>query len=80
MTFRGAWGLLGQVSDAPVAKAIEKVRAGCDAAKMPWGMFYGSVEPAAAAIKKGARLVAVGTDLMHMASATKTALQVLRQR
>ena len=71
--------LMGQVSDARVLAAIEKVRAACAAAKMTFGIFCSTTEQAAAAIKTGARLVAVGTDLMHMANAARTALDVIRR-
>jgi 2-keto-3-deoxy-L-rhamnonate aldolase RhmA len=76
----GSMGILGQVSDARVLEAIEKVRAACAAAKMTFGIYCATAEQASAAIKSGARLVAVGTDLMHMANSAKTALAAIRQR
>jgi 2-dehydro-3-deoxyglucarate aldolase/4-hydroxy-2-oxoheptanedioate aldolase len=73
----GSMGVLGQVSDARVLEAIDKVRAGCAASKVPLGIFFGAVEPALGAIQQGARLVAVGTDLMHMASSARKTLEAL---
>ena len=75
----GSMDLLGQVSDAKVVAAIETVRASCAESKMPWGIFYGAPEPAAAAIQSGAGMVAVGTDLMHMTNSARGVLEVLRQ-
>jgi 2-dehydro-3-deoxyglucarate aldolase/4-hydroxy-2-oxoheptanedioate aldolase len=75
----GSMGLLGQVSDARVVAAIEKVRAACASAKMAFGIFSPTAEHAAAFVNAGARLVAVGTDLMHMANSAQGVLKVLRQ-
>lgn len=75
----GSVGLLGQVTDARVVAAIQRVSAASAAAKMPWGIFYGAAEPATAAIKNGAHLVAVGTDLMHMANAARGVLEAVRR-
>jgi len=73
----GSMGLLGQVSDARVVAAIEKVRVACAASKMPFGIYYGTAEQAAAAIEAGARIVAVGTDLMHIANSARTVLKAV---
>ena len=73
-------GLMGQVSDARVVAAIEKVRTICATAKMTFGIFCTTAEQAAAAIKKGAGIVAVGTDLMHMANSARTILEAVRER
>lgn len=75
----GSMGILGQVSDARVVEAIEKVRAACAASKMTFGIYCATAEQASAAIKTGARLVAVGTDLMHMANSVRTVLKTIRQ-
>ena len=74
----GSMGLLGQVSHEKVLSAIEKVRTAGAAAKMPFGIFCSTAEQASAAIKTGSRLVAIGTDLMHMANAARTALKAVR--
>jgi 2-dehydro-3-deoxyglucarate aldolase/4-hydroxy-2-oxoheptanedioate aldolase len=75
----GSMGILGHVSDARVLEAIEKVRAACTASKMPFGIYCATAEQASAAIQTGARLVAIGTDLMHMANSVRTALTAIRQ-
>jgi 2-keto-3-deoxy-L-rhamnonate aldolase RhmA len=76
----GSMGILGQVSDARVLEAIEKVRGACAASKMTFGIFCSTAEQASAAIKSGAGIVAVGTDLMHMANSARTVLDAVRQR
>ena len=76
----GSMGLLGQVSDARVLEAIEKVRTACAAAKMPFGIFSAGAEQALAALAAGARIVAVGTDLMHMANSARAGLETMRKR
>jgi 2-keto-3-deoxy-L-rhamnonate aldolase RhmA len=76
----GSMGILGQVSDARVVAAIDKVRAACAASNMPFGIFCATAEQACAAIQSGARLVAVGTDLSHMANSARTTLEAVRQR
>lgn len=76
----GSMGILGQISDPRVETAIEKVRAVCAAANLPFGIFYGTADQAATAIKVGARLVAVGTDLTHMSNSARTTLEEVRQR
>jgi 2-keto-3-deoxy-L-rhamnonate aldolase RhmA len=75
----GSMGLMGQVSDARVLGAIEKVRAACDASQLPFGIYRANADQAATAIKTGARLVAVGTDLLHMANSAQTVLEAIRQ-
>jgi len=75
----GSMGLLGQVSTDKVLRAIEKVRTACAASKMPFGIFCSTAEQASTEIKTGSRLVAIGTDLMHMANAARTVLEAVRQ-
>ena len=76
----GSMGLMGQVSDTRVLGAIEKVRAACAASQMPFGIYRANADQALAAIKTGARLVAVGTDLLHMANSARTLLEAVRQQ
>ena len=75
----GSMGLLGKLSDTRVVGAIEKVRATCAAAEMAFGIFSPTAEHAGSFIKAGARVVAIGTDLMHMASAGRKVLEAARQ-
>jgi 2-dehydro-3-deoxyglucarate aldolase/4-hydroxy-2-oxoheptanedioate aldolase len=74
----GSMGILGQVSDGRVVSAIEKVRAACTASNMPFGIFCATAGLASAAIKSGARIVAIGTDLTHMANSARNVLEALR--
>jgi 2-dehydro-3-deoxyglucarate aldolase/4-hydroxy-2-oxoheptanedioate aldolase len=73
----GSMGILGQVSDPRVMAAINKVRAACAASNVPFGIFCAVAEQASSAIKTGARLVAVGTDLLHMANSARTVLEAI---
>ena len=75
----GSMGILGQLSDTRVTTAIDRVRAACAASDMPLGIFCATADQASAAIKTGARLVAVGTDLFHMANSARTSLEAIRQ-
>jgi 2-keto-3-deoxy-L-rhamnonate aldolase RhmA len=76
----GSMGLLGQVSDTRVVAAIDKVHSACARSNMPLGIFCTSAEQASAAAKTGARIVAVGTDLIHMANSARAALEAIRER
>ena len=76
----GSMGILGQVSDARVVAAIDKVRSACARTNMSFGIFCATAEQASAAITAGAQIVAVGTDLMHMANSARMALEVIRER
>jgi 2-dehydro-3-deoxyglucarate aldolase/4-hydroxy-2-oxoheptanedioate aldolase len=75
----GSMGILGQVSDARVVAAIERVRAACAASDMPLGIFCATAERASDAIRTSARIVAVGTDLSHMANSARKTLETVRQ-
>jgi 2-keto-3-deoxy-L-rhamnonate aldolase RhmA len=73
-------GILGQVSDPRVLSAIQQVRVACAASDMPLGIFCATAEQASSAIHTGAaRMVAVGTDLMHMANSARAVMEVTRQ-
>ena len=76
----GSMGILGQVSDARVVAAIDKVRSACARTNRSFGIFCATAEQASAAITAGARIVAVGTDLMHMANSARVALEAIRAR
>ena len=74
----GSMGILGQVSDNRVLTAIEKVRTACAASNLPHGIFCTTVEQASTAIDRGALIVAVGTDLTHMANSARKVLEAIR--
>ena len=75
----GSMGILGQVFEARVVAAIDKVRTACAASNMPVGIFCATAEQASAAIKTGTRIVAVGTDLLHMANSARATLDAVRR-
>jgi len=76
----GSMGILGRVSDARVLEAIGRVRTACASSNMPFGVFCATAEQALSAIATKARIVAIGTDLAHMANAARAALEAIRQR
>ena len=71
-------GLVGQVNHADVAAAIDKVRAACARTSSTMGIYCSNADQARNEIKAGVKLVAVGTDIMHMASSAKSVLETLR--
>ncbi len=71
-------GLVGQVSHPDVVAAIGKVRVACGRASLAMGIYCSNAELASNEIKAGARMVAVGTDIMHMASSARSTLDALR--
>jgi 2-keto-3-deoxy-L-rhamnonate aldolase RhmA len=71
-------GLVGQVSHPDVAAAIDKVRAACARTNSPMGIYCSNTDQARNEIKAGARMVAVGTDIMHMANSAQSTLEELR--
>jgi 2-keto-3-deoxy-L-rhamnonate aldolase RhmA len=71
-------GLVGQVNHADVAAAIDKVRAACARTNCPMGIYCSSADQARKEIEAGVRLIAVGTDIMHMASSARSILETLQ--
>jgi 2-dehydro-3-deoxyglucarate aldolase len=71
-------GLVGQVGHVDVVAAIDKVRATCSRVNRPMGIYCATAEQARNEIKAGVRLVAVGTDIMHMANSARSTLEALR--
>lgn len=74
----GSMGLLGQIGHPDVAAAVNRVRAACLRAKMPLGIFCGNAQQAQQEIESGATLLAVGTDILHMANSGRATLEALR--
>jgi len=70
-------GKIGQVQDRKVQQAIEKVRRACLAAGVRLGMFGDNPAALKPWLDRGFSLIAVGTDTMHLISATKAALGAL---
>ena len=71
-------GLVGQVNHADVAAAIDKVRAACARTNSPMGIYCSNADQARNEIRAGVRMVAVGTDIMHMANSARSALEAIR--
>src|SRR5271167_1985863 len=65
-------GLVGQVSHPDVVVAIDKVRAACARTNSIMGIYCSNADQARTEIKAGVRIVAVGTDIMHMADSARS--------
>ncbi|HEY6845789.1 MAG TPA: aldolase/citrate lyase family protein [Terracidiphilus sp.] len=74
----GSMGLLGDISHPQVMDAIDRVRTACAAAHSPYGIYCANVHQAKKEIERGAKLVAVGTDILHLACSARSALETLR--
>lgn len=72
-------GLLGQPGHPDVVAAIDTVRAACLRAGLPFGTLCGNALQARHEIERGARLLAVGTDILHMANSARAVLEDLRR-
>jgi 2-keto-3-deoxy-L-rhamnonate aldolase RhmA len=66
----------GQLDNAGVQSAIETVFAKAKKAKMPIGLFKPNVEAAKSAIEKGAKLLVVGIDTIHIAEAARKIAEI----
>jgi 2-keto-3-deoxy-L-rhamnonate aldolase RhmA len=75
----GSIGLLGDIAHPEVRQAIDRVRAACAMTNTPCGIYCANVDQAKAEIERGAKLVAVGTDILHLASSARSALEAIRQ-
>jgi len=71
-------GLVGQGGHPEVVAAIDKVRAACDRTNSAMGIYCSNADQARNEIKAGVRMVAVGTDIMHMANSARSILEALR--
>lgn len=75
----GSMGLLGQIGHPEVVAAVNRVRAACLRAKMPFGILCGNAEQARREIEAGASFPAIGTDILHMANSARAALEEVRE-
>ncbi len=71
-------GLVGQVGHTEVVAAIDKIRVACARTNSAMGIFCSNADQARKEIKAGVRMVAVGTDIMHMANSARSTLESLR--
>jgi 2-keto-3-deoxy-L-rhamnonate aldolase RhmA len=73
----GSLGVLGELSHPSLLSMVDKVRAACLRAGTPLGIFCPSPEAAAKEITAGTRLIAVGSDMGHLAAGAGSALATL---
>lgn len=74
----GSMDLLGQVSHPDVVAAIGTVRSACERTNSTYGIYCSNVETAQREMMLGARIVAVSTDILHMANSARSVLETLR--
>jgi 2-keto-3-deoxy-L-rhamnonate aldolase RhmA len=74
----GSMDKIGQVGDPEVQAQIERVRAVCQAAGMPLGVFGAGADAVRPYLAQGYRLIAVGMDALYMGTAARQALSDLR--
>ena len=72
-------GLPGQYAHPDVASVIAKLAEACNHTKVPWGAFSPDAESAKTQIARGATLIALGTDTMHLWKGARSALADVRQ-
>jgi 2-dehydro-3-deoxyglucarate aldolase/4-hydroxy-2-oxoheptanedioate aldolase len=84
--FVGPWDLSaslgkpGQVEDAEVLAAIDRVRAACQQRGMPLSVFANGVESARRYIAQGFTLIANGMDIWLMAEAAQNMVRGIRKK
>jgi 2-keto-3-deoxy-L-rhamnonate aldolase RhmA len=74
----GSMGLLGQIQAPEVQAAIGCVVSACKAADMPLGLFVMDGASGKAAIERGFRMIALGTDASYLLTAAQGALAACR--
>lgn len=70
----GSMGLLGQINAPEVQAAIERVMDACKVADMPLGLYVVDGASGKAAIARGFRMIALGTDASYLLKAAQGAL------
>jgi 2-dehydro-3-deoxyglucarate aldolase/4-hydroxy-2-oxoheptanedioate aldolase len=74
----GSMGLLGQIDRPEVQAAIERVAGACAVADMPLGLYVRDGAAGKAAIARGFRMIALGTDASYLMKAAQSALAASR--
>ncbi len=74
----GSLGLLGQTTHPEVESRIETVRAACEEAKVPLGIFAVDAPTARRYIERGFRLITCASDLTFMQRGAGEALRAIR--
>jgi 2-keto-3-deoxy-L-rhamnonate aldolase RhmA len=72
-------GLPGQIAHPDVVAVIERLASAFNERGVAWGAFAPNVESAKAHIARGATLIALGTDTIHLWTAARMALADVRQ-
>lgn len=70
----GSMGMLGQIQSSEVQAAIGRVGEACRAADMPLGLFVVDGASGQAAIARGFRMIALGTDASYVLAAAQREL------
>ena len=71
-------GKMGQIDDATVVGAMDRVTAACQSTGMPLGHFAVSPETSKVYIDKGYTLISIGVDTLMLGSAAKRCLKQIR--
>ncbi|MFT5523885.1 MAG: 2-dehydro-3-deoxyglucarate aldolase [Pirellulaceae bacterium] len=72
-------GKLGQITDAEVTAAIDRVTAACQAANVPLGIFGVSADALRPYVDKGYSLIVGSTDTLFLGGAATKMLKALRE-
>jgi 2-dehydro-3-deoxyglucarate aldolase/4-hydroxy-2-oxoheptanedioate aldolase len=74
----GSMGLLGRIGAPEVQAAIGRVVDACKAVDMPLGLYVVDGASGKAAIERGFRMIALGTDASHLLQAAQRTLAAAR--
>jgi len=74
----GSYGKLGQISDAQVVKAVEKVLHTCKHHAKPIGIFAKHPDDAKRYLELGFQLIATGIDIHYLWTGAKRSLDLLK--
>ena len=70
-------GKMGQIDDAAVVSALDRVIAACQAVRMPFGSFGVTAAALQPYVARGCTLIVAGMDTLYLASASKAMLKDL---
>jgi len=71
-------GKPGQISHPEVAKVITDLASSCNDRGMAWGAFAPDAPTGKTHLERGATLIVLGTDTMHLGKSAKAALEDVR--
>src|SRR5262249_23503773 len=71
-------GRPGQIGHVEVSAMIEKLAIACNERQMTWGAFSPDAESAKAQLARGATVIALATDTMHLWRGARAGLSELR--